>query len=1007
MPLKFEPAFIPLAGGLDTKTDPRALEPPGLTRCENAIFDRVGGIQKRPGTTVMPLAIAGGGTVDPAALAARDDEKLAFGDGKLLSYSPLTEEWYQRGEHYGCYVEQEVTQVATALYERAESGGVVVYVEQSKFHVYDGTTGAYLGTRDLSASARGMRCVAANSANGQWVMVYWWNFGNSSIESVKVDSESPRTSLTVTPTEYVTDVGTSGHFDVAAELGADHLVVYTDAAGTYGLIAVNNTDPGGLDFTTATKARTSTGAIGVHYHAAFWSIARDDGSAIRYDQLNDSLADTVANTAVRTYASAPRYITVAQLGGGSGTAYVVWNEGRAVWRGHVVAGSLSSAGVMVQNSQIQSRPEIWGGGGSERVVMFLAYSPGHANDLLNYQHIAWDVSKTVTDGQFGVLARMHPGVGAGIGGGSTFTTWAPLGRPQLLSSNRLAHALIYFESAPTTDPLDTNFAELSSSTCWIDMNDPRAYDGVQMGPTLYLPGGYLAAYDGTRLYEAVAFCAPHPDNTTTPIIGSDSGGNLGVGAGAISYAYRFYWEFRNDQGERERGPYVGDIHVNTFGLSGTDNSASFTIPTCPYTGKQMYLVVYRTQVDPGPGAQFFKCSPDEYSSAAESANAWVYNDPTAATVTWEEDTTHGFTDAEIAEREIDYVSRGELANIHCPFPPQAIAAGQSRLFAFGPLKRNTVYASKLRFDGEVPGFDQAESAKILVPERGGRVTAVLPREDSVLVFSERSVSLAGGVGPDNTGAGSWDIPGIIEETIGCSAARALGVVPGGALFHNDRGFYAIDSGFRVTYVGGPVDEYKNRAIRGIVTREGQHQVIVATTTGALLFDTVTQQWSDWQGTPWNSADVAILGGEVHVVSGANIYALDESTYLDNTTAYSLVVETAWIKLGGILGYQKARFWEVLGEYRAAHELRVKIGYNFETEWVDDLTWSVPADDAGEPERAKGRFSFMKSPAVRFLIQDDNHGSVVRGESLHLTALGIEIATKSGLARVPRIDKVGP
>ena len=47
MALDWQEVHIPLAAGLDTKQDPRALEAPALAVCRNVQFDETGGLQLR------------------------------------------------------------------------------------------------------------------------------------------------------------------------------------------------------------------------------------------------------------------------------------------------------------------------------------------------------------------------------------------------------------------------------------------------------------------------------------------------------------------------------------------------------------------------------------------------------------------------------------------------------------------------------------------------------------------------------------------------------------------------------------------------------------------------------------------------------------------------------------------------------------------------------------------------------------------------------------------------
>ena len=100
MPMSWQTVDIPLAAGPDLKADPRALNPPGLGKLENGVFDEVGGIQKRPGFVALSVLTDAGATIAAArmrALGVRGDELVLFASGRAYSWSEKTSRWQDRG----------------------------------------------------------------------------------------------------------------------------------------------------------------------------------------------------------------------------------------------------------------------------------------------------------------------------------------------------------------------------------------------------------------------------------------------------------------------------------------------------------------------------------------------------------------------------------------------------------------------------------------------------------------------------------------------------------------------------------------------------------------------------------------------------------------------------------------------------------------------------------------------------------------------------------------------
>jgi hypothetical protein len=118
--------------------------------------------------------------------------------------------------------------------------------------------------------------------------------------------------------------------------------------------------------------------------------------------------------------------------------------------------------------------------------------------------------------------------------------------------------------------------------------------------------------------------------------------------------------------------------------------------------------------------------------------------------------------------------------------------------------------------------------------------------------------------------------------------------------------------------------------------------------------------------------------------------------------YGLDVQTAWIKLTGLQGYQSVRRLQVLGEYRSAHDLRIRVARDYRTDYTDDKSWTATPTEVGGPEQVRHGPSFRKCQAIKVRITATAVGSdsPPTGEAVKLTGLGLEVGARKGLRRLP-------
>jgi hypothetical protein len=338
-----------------------------------------------------------------------------------------------------------------------------------------------------------------------------------------------------------------------------------------------------------------------------------------------------------------------------------------------------------------------------------------------------------------------------------------------------------------------------------------------------------------------------------------------------------------------------------------------------------------------------------------------------------------------------------------PPPASIIAADADRVFLAGIASRpNTVAYSKIREPGRVVSFNGFLTAD--VPEAGGPITALALLNETLVAFCERAIYALPGQGFDNLGGGQNYGPArLISVDVGAQSQETIGVTPDGILFHSEKGWYMLDRGFGVRYVGAPVDRFDGDTFVAVHVLETKHQIRCLSTSRCLVFDTIAQQWSEWGLA--NAVGAVIWDGVYHYATATDVLA--EQSDFTGGSGYSLDIETAWIKLSGLAGYAKLRRLHFLGEYRSAHDLRIRIGKDYnESAYIDDKTWTVSPTTVGGPEQVRHGVSQPKGTAFRVRITDQAVGTATPpvAEGLALTGLTFEVGLKRGGRRGPVAQK---
>ena len=146
----------------------------------------------------------------------------------------------------------------------------------------------------------------------------------------------------------------------------------------------------------------------------------------------------------------------------------------------------------------------------------------------------------------------------------------------------------------------------------------------------------------------------------------------------------------------------------------------------------------------------------------------VANDPTAD--------THSWTETHVTGGETLYTAGGGLSA--APLPPcQTVGYWRNRVFA---ASGNVLWFSQELEPGAGPRFN--EILRATWSEINGQITAICPIDwNYCAIFTNNSISVIGGMGPDGLGKGNYQLQ-TLSANVGCSNPQSVVNAPAGCFF---------------------------------------------------------------------------------------------------------------------------------------------------------------------------------------------------------------------------------
>lgn len=984
--------------GMNQGTDARALDLSELSILKDAQFDKLSGLQTRfPYAAALSSNIVGGGTVsNPRRVVAHGNELLLFTKDTLYSWKAQASQWMTRGAHLAVKVDEVSRFVRTAEQisaDRAELDNTIVYAWNEGTGIWvaciDKTTQAVVfGPQNINQgdTLSRPRLVAGLTRIG----LFYSNATTGSIDATAIDPDN----LENTIDGNSTDITSGTHdlfYDVAVVPGTDNMIVATRLNPTTSY-EITKWNASTLAITTSTKARVCDGPIAVSAspngtHAQI--VRTDTGNIVGDLVLVSTLADVFTAQAVGTFTTAFTCNQIAAAhrsvqNGGQYRCYVFWSseettgavdfETKSNWVD--TGNTLGSQARLVRHLGVASRAFDHDG----RIFVWMAFSGESSFSGANYDGFRAQLQNSYflyrDDATFHARAafqkaggfsssRGHlPGV-ANVG--TNQYAWCGIERRIInLGDKQTSYA--------AREPRDIIFT--------FDSNEARRT--ARLGSTLYITGSEVMQYDGSGLYEVGYHIYPwYFGAIEVPA------GNLVDGLYALQNTYRWH----NAAGEVDR---------STTATTGTVTIAAGPNGISIVTWKPLYVThksgiaieVWRTFVNPLPDSPFYLSSSKDPTDTS-NPNRYIENDTTGALLATFNDE---LVDADLGNNETHFENGDVLENL-APPPAAIIVAGPSRLFLAGLSDAPyTIRYSKQRNEGEVAAFHEALSVD--VPPTGGPICALAFLNETLIALCDTAIWALPGDGFDNAGGGiNYGPARQLSIDIGTSDHDSVAVIDKGVIFKSAKGWYLLNHGWSLDYIGGPISDYDSEPPLAINVIESQHQVRILTASRMLVFDTLASE--AYQRPTW--AEWTISSG-LHACmwNGSHVYLTSTGPRVQGTTYtgvdYGMDVELAWLKLNDLQGYGSIDFLQLLGEFRSACTVRVRLARDY---WKDgDGTYfqdktHTPSSTAGKPFELQHYPSIKQVKALKVRITITQTAA---GESLKLTGLAFKLGIQPGLNR---------
>ncbi len=1002
---------LSFSGGLNSKTDSLQLKPPAVLSLENAKFDKVGALNKRPGYNILDNSIMGDGQITSAvAIDTYNEELNLFDNVNIYTYIPSVSQWVSRGPAISVInTNNEVVRSNAAQQlnpDVAYLDNIKVFIWEDsrgpscRYSVIDQTTNAYIIADQLIiGSSYKPKAVTFND------LIYIFYIDKNTLYYRIINPRTPNLIsqaqpaasdvLYNAPTTYPYDITVAASLIITYFSSDVSLVLFTiDAAGTIAnrnVIATSTNAVENLANLSVSVIEDSTTNIWITWSTGSRIICSiltagfiPLNSLIVIDTVQSSLVSICESISLGSLQ------VIYEIVGNISSNQFVRSQIVQLNGGLILIGQLLSVG-------IASKPYRQG----NDIFINLAYQSQGTQYFVNGPILPLQntyFTALLTNKPFTIISKISAGVSGGlrtnhmlsevVSSAPNVWLWANLVKDKLISEG------------------STTFTLLGVSGTTSDYSSTNKFNNVTFSNNLLFVGGILQSYDGVSVSEQNFHLFPE-DITYSIIPGI---GNLSAG----QYQYQMLYAWTDKFGQIQLGTPSPSITIT----AATNDAPAFLVPTLRLTAKSNVVIkIYRTQVN----GTVFQETTDELAP--------LLNDTSVNVVSFIDINA----DADISANQVIYTTGGVFPN-SAPPSCSLITLYNDRVILGGLEDPNLLWFSKNKVDNSNYNTIPIEFTALNtqgVNQLGGPITALALMDDNLIIFKKAAIFIMSGDGTNDEGGGTpFNVPQLITQSVGSINANSLQLTTNGLLFQTpNKGIWMLPRSLGTpTYVGSGVDnEAKQFIVSSSNLDPNSNSVIFTTSSGpALVYDYLIEQWSTW--TNHKSIDGVIFNGQfTFVKTNGAVYQQDSNIFYDGYVggfpiSYEMEVVTPWIAMAQNLGYQSLFKFFILGTYKGAHNLNVAVGFNFNpsfTEqavipatalagsnvWGSDSLWGESSPWGGEFSPYIFQVNTTQKRCTSFRIKINDSQTSTYNEGFTLSNLLFELGMMQQGIRIPATNKV--
>ena len=489
-------------------------------------------------------------------------------------------------------------------------------------------------------------------------------------------------------------------------------------------------------------------------------------------------------------------------------------------------------------------------------------------------------------------------------------------------------------------------------------------------------GSVLSSYDGAVAHEHGFLGKPWIHTAT---VGAGGSGSIEGDASNYVYSYVAVYAWDDDRGNRWYS-MLSNQPSATLDAAHNNGSVTLVLSTIGPTNKHWVgdhrkpkILIYRTLKNAST-----------YYYVGEVVADW-----TARTVSF----TDTLSDAAISSRETVYTT-GEVLESWAPPSSLGVTSHRGRLWSISGDDDRTIYASRVLVAGEAPAWSPLLTMRLDDSPDGAVALASL--DDKLVILTRSRIYVAVGDGPNDAGAGEpMPTPILVSADAGCLDPRSVVATGQGVVFLSRAGFSLLSRKLEVIPFGKPVEQTLSQKPDIVAACHDAERSCVfwyarsSAGSSPLVFvldyghDNAWLTWSTPQnaGTPGVPVGMALLPGTT--VYGNNssklFFVFATSAYRENEGAKDNLdkdtywitpsIETPWIKLGGLAGYQRVK--EVAFTLRSGVKSKpmLLVYVNHEDDSEDTYLFDSTVFEGSYVDRLVARLGNQKCRSIKLKLSD--------------------------------------